>query len=256
MFNSPKHGNALKSFMLIVLVVVVLMHLACEKSKGAEKAEETNHTISINDTPEGVEIIFDGVPHLVKNGLAGKEGRNGLNGAPGPKGEKGDKGDGSGAPGPKGDKGDAGNAGPPGTAGSPGPTGVPGPKGNVGQNGPIGPQGHPGRDGTRGEKGDPGASGRTITQLIGCEFIWEGIPEYVVNYQVFTYSDNVREAMGSIYETEKDILVNSSLWLKVDPYFDYAPINIGDFTIKLDLAGSAYIRHKSGRYATFGCERL
>lgn len=308
----------------IVICLFCLIFLACQKKKGEAQGSpsEPAPICFTQDDPNGVLLVCNGIPKLIKNGVAGKDGANGLSGSSGQrgeKGEKGDKGDGSGDPGPKGDKGDPGSPGAPGgpgpkgsdgAPGSPGKNGVAGKDGKPGTNGTNGkdgkagadglpgkdgkdgnaqqgPKGDPGKDGTngrdgapgtdgtngkdglpgkdgekgqrgeKGDRGDPGEGSDALTQALVCAGTFQGVPQYAVNYTVLTYSNSIRFASGSMTNlSNQEIRINTSLFLKGDLNFDYAPVDLGDFIIRLELVSGAYVRHEpSGRSQNIPCNK-
>jgi len=70
-----------------IFSLLVVGSLTCNReSKGSQ---ETKLSCFAQDVAEGVELVCDGVPHLIKNGKEGPAGPAGRSGSPGPKGDAG-----------------------------------------------------------------------------------------------------------------------------------------------------------------------
>lgn len=73
------------------IFLTLLGLLTCQQRSDGKDAKSPQGCFA-NDVPEGVELVCDGVPHLIKNGKDGAIGPSGRNGGPGPAGPKGDPG--------------------------------------------------------------------------------------------------------------------------------------------------------------------
>lgn len=211
--------------------------------------------------PEGVELIFQGESHVVKNGKEGSAGRNGSPGAKGDKGDKGDPGDGSGTPGPigpKGDKGDQGIPGVKGDKGEPGGNGRDGSPGSKGDKGDPGQKGEKGDQGIKGEKGDPGGDGG-LAYVWDCYYFWESVPNYDMYFKVLVYDSGMHHVSVAIIQDPKNhgaMTTNSMTWFPTDPYYDESPVSVKEFTFKkLGGATAAVYHNPSGGGYEFECNK-
>lgn len=168
--------------------LLVLGLLTCHRDSSG-KAKEPDFNCFAQDVPEGVELVCDGVPHLIKNGKDGAQGQSGRNGAPGPKGD-------------------------------PGP---------------------------------PGDSGQTIKEVKICHENWEGVPAYSIDYLVFTYANDIREAVASVETDKGEIFTNSAIWIKADSRFNEAPVDIGGFIFTSTSTGALVLYRANGRTSDMTC---
>jgi hypothetical protein len=169
----------------------VLSLLTCHRESDGKSSEVKN--CFAQDVADGVELVCDGVPHLIKHG---KEGPAGRNGSPGQRGDPGAKGD----------------------------------------------------------QGPPGNAGRTVKEVMLCHLSWDGVPAYEIDYQVFDYSDGVREA-SAIVETDKgEIWTNSAIYIKEDPRISQAQLDIGGFAFTKTSGGAVVLYRSTGRTDNMDCK--
>lgn len=173
--------------------------LTCHRESDAKSGPTNCLHFGIQDTPTGIEILCDGVPHAVNHGKEGPAGKDGRNGSPGSKGEQGDK----------------------------------------------------------GEQGPPGNEGRSVKELIKCKITWEGVPNYKLDYQVFTFSDGARESNAIIENTtDAEIYSNSVTWLKEDPRYNQAQLELGNFVFRLTSGGAIVLYRGTGQTSDMTCSHF
>lgn len=214
------------NFILFFMILLYQTFYSCAKHVEATPTKKDAAPICFTEeVPEGVKLICNGVPVLIKHGLNGKDGLNGSNGGPGPKGEKGDSGSETGPQGPQGI---------PGRNGMPGKDGVPGPKGDPG---PPGKDGHDGAPGKSGAPGKDGLNGRTINHLDECVFELPTLnARTFIYYKIYNYSDGYSEVTGQLNVNASSYnatFFNSAMYSSLAPEISSLPLNIENFQLKI-----------------------
>jgi hypothetical protein len=171
------------------LLFLAFTLLTCHNESDGKDKKENPLGCFAQDVPEGVELVCDGVPHLIKNGKDGAQGAAGHNGGPGPKGDQ----------------------------------------------------------------GPPGSGGRSIDTIILCHTHWEGVPAYDLDYNLFTYSDGVKEVTASFQTDKNELSVNSAIWIKDDPRYDQSPVDVGGFSFTKVSDGAVVLYQGNGRTSEMTC---
>lgn len=126
--------------------------------------------------------------------------------------------------------------------------------GAEGQPGHNGSPGQKGDAGIKGDKGDPGVGGRSVVKTQLCDLTWEGSPTYKINYNIFTFSDGTKEAMAIVDSNESGVEANSSIWIKDDPRFNSAFVDIGGFQFTQTGDSAVVLYRSTGRTDTMNCK--